>query len=461
MSTIAFMVDEKVSKERMQIATRALGALRSSHPIEVIPANVGESGLLSKLKAGKYSLVLLPHHRYLEWSKIDGHFGLNRTTGPAVAGYFCEPVAIPTAASVDRSHRAILLDLSGPAPAEALLLIRALAQERLRSGIQPLLDAQTAIYAETWFARQKLGQRMDAVLALPEIEQEWKVRAPAIRACLSAFWAIAQEEMVSVAGGTSAKGYLAVGADRQCLALRLCYPSPGLNTREAILRYWPDASRPLDPAQILGRYADAVRLHTIADTSEIELTAVLFKSAPSAKSLHTWRTLWIDPIAQSLIFEVPYEAPNPSNPRLRGLPVGAEPPATNAANTASTAVQAKERQLMDMAAKVRELKAELGDKEALIRELRSGGVGTAAPLAPPDAESLLDALTERFNEAEYQIRQFHEQVTEIQKNGATKQQVEALRSRIAILATRENQWVQTLLRMLHTYRDGRKKDGTG
>jgi hypothetical protein len=171
------------------------------------------------------------------------------------------------------------------------------------------------------------------------------------------------------------------------------------------------------------------------------------------------QTLWIEPISAKLVTEVPFEAPSPSTPHLKPLLVPQigtfKPQAVSDVEQKND--ERREKFVFQAAAKIRELKKILAEKDDLIRDLRSGGIGTSQPLPPPDAEGLLDAFQERYFEARFQIRQFELRIADMEAKGATQQEIEALRMKMNALAERESGWIKKLLKTLEIYRDAKKK----
>ena len=104
---------------------------------------------------------------------------------------------------------------------------------------------------------------------------------------------------------------------------------------------------------------------------------------------------------------------------------------------------------------IRDLNKKLADKEDLIKELKRGGVGVAAPPPPPDAEALLEAFQHRYSEVRYQIEQLEEQVNEAQK--LHPDEIKRLKGRIDALLNREKDWIQTLSNTLESLRENHQK----
>lgn len=462
---IIFVVDDRISHERMAILSRAIQGLRQTFTVDLIQgAQASEALLLEKLQTQEYALALIPNHRYSSWSRIEGYLGINRTSGPTVAGYFCEPLQPTPIGDAGGLNRKILLDLVYLQSHEIVLLVRSLILDTRRSGIRPLLEPASLIYCESWYGNQGLGFRIDQVLALPEIAKtDWMKRASSIRMILLSFWSLVYEEgpgkseIAQAAGNRQAKAYLQLGADANCLAFRLYYYTvPHKLPKDLIYQYSHRKESPTEASQNLLRNADFLRVHPIHETSDIEVVAGIFRSAPSEKAYDQVHTLWIEPLSARLISEPPFEAPSPQAPHLRALPT------TQVASPQIRAVdpnqeQARNRILVEATGKIKELKEKVQEKEEIIRELKSGGIGTAPPLPEPDAEAFLEAFQEKYMDAKLQIRQFELQILELEKRKATQAEIEDLKQKMEALQNRERAWIKKILATLDAYKSARKK----
>ena len=103
-------------------------------------------------------------------------------------------------------------------------------------------------------------------------------------------------------------------------------------------------------------------------------------------------------------------------------------------------------------AKIIELQSIIQKREATIQELKSGGVSTAQPLAPPDPESLLEAFQERYFDAKYQIRQLELEIVALEKRNATPEEINNLKQKMAALANREESWIKKLASTIEAFR---------
>lgn len=456
---ITFVLDERLSREKQSLLARTVNALRPFADLKMESGSITETELLKKLEGAPPGLVLAPWYRYLAWSKVEALYGLTRTSGPTFAGYFCEPV-LPYELGETADHlRAILLDFGTSTPAEVALLIKSLMVDTQRAGIKPLLDANAPIYTEAWFASAGQGSRMDTVLALPEIagNPDWAKRAAAIRICLSALWSLVYEEgpgkseFQQAITASSPKAYFQLGADRRCLAMRLCYTMPMWGPKEALAAFWPQVDRPSSAPQLLRRHADLVRVHRIPENNDIEVTIGFFATAGAERAPESIHTLWVEPLSASVVLEVPFQAPGAEGSSVQLRPLPGAP--SNEISLNQGKARELERNASETAQKIQELKREIAARDNLIRELRTGGVGTAMPIPPPDAESLLEAFQEKYFEAKYQIRQFELQILDLEERKGSRMEIDALRNRMDILLAREQGWVQRLTAALEIYRE--------
>jgi hypothetical protein len=419
---IAYISDPRLSREHAHIALRAITAMRSVANIQLIRGDLSEQETLELLSKQNYDLVLAPWYRYLVWTRIDGMHGLSRTSGPAFAGYFGDQV-LPYET------------------AESATILKSLLKDTTRSGLRPLLSPETQLYCESWTQGAGLGFRLDTLLALPEISQApWSERSNALRICYSALWSLIFDEgpgKADLGGKTSsktAKAWFQVGADSQALSMRLCYTLPGFKPRDALRKFRPEkTASPSDPAQLLLRYADLLRVHLDPETQDVEITASFFPSAPAEKYPLELHTLWIEPLSSNVVQEKPYAEITP--PHLQ-------------------AFVSHDALVAGALEKVTDLKSQIQERDELIRELRSGGLGRQAePIgAPPEAESLLEAFQERFFDARFKIRQFQHELNRLSRDGAQPAEIFRLKKEMNELATRQKKWIATLAETLERYR---------
>lgn len=454
--SLLFVTDERLSRDKAGVLTRTVSQLKQNFSVQTLHGHeTSENAILEKIAKEHFDLVLAPFHKYQTWNRIEGHLGLNRTSGPTFAGYFCEPQPLAKLPEPTGKMRRIILDFLDLTPAEIQVLIRSLIVDQHRSGLKPLLKQNTTIFCESWYGNQGQGTRIDQILNLPDLANgNWNKRFSSIRFILSAFWSLVYEEgpgKSEVAQNPSnPKAYFQIGMDANVVCMRLYfYMLPHWSPKDAIQEFWPDRSKPTKAAQVLLRFADFLRVHTVSETADIEIVAGLFHSSPAEKSPDHLHSLWVEPLAAKLIIEPPFETPGPKSPQLKAL--------------ANVSMAPSKLRLVSSQDTLQDLKSSLNEKEEIIRELRSGGLGTAKPLPPPDAEGLLEAFQQRFFEARFQIRQFELQIDAIQKQKPSPQQTAQmadLKLKMEALINRENAWIKKIMQILEAFRESKKNSST-
>lgn len=325
--TIGFVTDPSLSREKTQVALRAIHGLRSEAEIRYFPGNLTESELLERVEREPLDLLLVPWHMYLGYQKLEAHFGLSRTEGPTVAGWFAEDFSPYELEQQDHSFRAIFIDLNRLRPNESMVVLRSLLRDTTRWGLKPFLSPQTPLHFETWNSQLGLGFRIDTILVLPEIQNsQWIKRANSLRVIVSALWSLVFDQGPGKAdtqksAGTLAppRGYFEIGADNKALGFRLCYTEPGWRVKDILHQFWPGGTKLSGAGQILTHYSDLFRVHVDPETSEVEIVCILFHSAPSESATDVMRTLWIEPLNKSCRFERFTEDPLMEEPFHKAL----------------------------------------------------------------------------------------------------------------------------------------------
>lgn len=478
--SIAVVMDERLSREKRALLSRVVYACRQCAQVELIDGQISEADLVARLQSQVFGLVLVPWYRYLAWKRVEALYGLTRTSGPTFAGYFCDPLEPYEVGGVPDQLRALLLDFSRLNQSEILTLLKAIVQERARAGIRPLLRDGTPIHFESWFQNTSEGARAELVLGLPDVRAlTWlEGRRNAVRVALAALWSLIYDEgpgkleFANALAPKAPRAYFQVGADESALLLRLYFSMPSWTPKDALEAFWPDPHRPARASQLLLRAADFTRVHAISGSSEVEVVAGFLPPGATSRPATSLRTLWIEPLAPHLVLEPPFEAPSPAN-HLVALPPRGEPlavlgsgpaplPRPAAAGdvpTTISAVPTTGAPALEAATQLRELKARLAERDRLITELKSGGVGSAAPLPPPDAEAILESFQHHFFETRFRIRQLEAQIGELESRGAPAPEVEALRQRVQQLMVREQGWLRKLATTLEAYREVKRPKG--
>jgi hypothetical protein len=465
---VAFVIDERLSREKAAILTRVVNQVRQWAEVDVISGGIEEDALLKKLEAKTYDLVLAPWYRYLAWSHIEAFYGLTRTSGPTFAGYFCDGV-LPYEIGEQADHlRAILIDFNGLSTHEASLILRTLLKDYTRSGILPFFEKGTSIFYENWFGGQGLGLRLDSLLGIPGIANtEWIKRSRALRLCFMSLWSLIYDEgpgkgeFTQAITSSNPKAAFQIAVDSRCIIMRLCYSMPSWTPRDALRIFWPVSNTHTSPGQLLTKYADFVRVHTIPEASDIEITIGFFESAPAEKTFNQVHTLWIEPIAATLVQEIPFETHSPEASHLKPLPTAALHPRKQSEQAWNkNAETAKDRFIFESANKIRELKKELDDKSEAMKELRRGGVGTAKSTLPMDPETLLEIFQEKYFESRLQIRKFQLEIADLEEKDNLNEyeaQINTLKHKMETLEKRERSWLKKISDTLEVHR-GKKKN---
>lgn len=458
--TIAFLLDERLSREKSHILMRSAHALRRLARVDILKPGLSEAELIEKISSAPYDLVLVPWYRYLVWKKLDGHFGKNRLEGPTVAGYFADQV-LPYELGETQGDRVqcILLDFSNLKSHETTALVGALLEPESRSGLKPLLQTAPKIYYENWISGQGLGYRTDVIQSLDDLARhEWKARANAIRYLLGALWGLIYEEgpgridYVNMAESKMPRGYFQIASDEMMLLMRLCYTRKGMSYCDLVHQFWPQADKPTHAAQILLKYGDFLRVHPFSDGQTIEVTVGLMKSQPSLQSHAEMHTLWVEPLSKRLLIEEPFETKSHTHRHLEPLPEVPLPP--NRVGTLEAQLRAKERQVQDLHEKVHALKQDSREKDELIQELRRGGVGThRGTPQKPEMNQLIEAFQLRYLEARREIMVLESAIREAEEQGADSTILDSLQRRAKALIEQEQGWISKLAQVIKIYKE--------
>lgn len=311
---IVALPDPHLGREQAAALHRTWAILRTLGPLTVLPVKTSESELLAYLEANPARLVLLPWNCYLEWTRIEGLFGISRSSGPTCAGYFASAVDARELGAIGDTQRLILFDFHATSFSERWRLVRSLLHEEFRAGIQPLLHDKAPIYTKEWLGSEGPGAALDSILALEAVQQApWKERIQPIQLLALTLWNLAYEQGRTLMRGGwltqlhahRVRAHLEIGMDSELLALRLCYHQQPNTPRSVLREFWPDAQKSEDFRQHLSRNADFVRVHTVPDRDEVEIVATLLKSSPARHRPDDLRTIWIEPISSRLIQEIP------------------------------------------------------------------------------------------------------------------------------------------------------------
>jgi hypothetical protein len=172
------------------------------------------------------------------------------------------------------------------------------------------------------------------------------------------------------------------------------------------------------------------------------------------------------------VTENPAVAPSANDPRLKPLhafsneswvssssPKTKQPPAANREKNYTVveltevapdalALLRDESSATESARKIAELTEKLASREAMITELRSGGVGLkasgAAKGGPMEFEQLADAFQQRYFDTRLQVKQLEVQIADLARSGDNPQELEDLKMQLDAITHREQVWVKKL-----------------
>lgn len=456
------VLDEKLSRSKSKLLTSVINRLRIHAQVDVVSAGTSEAQVLEKVQKKKYSLILVPWHHYFKWTKIEGFLGQNRASGPFFAGYTSDPTPYAEALGSHHHSRGVLFDFSSVDAKDAALMVALAALEKKRSGLRPLLGPQPQIYCESWFTDQGMGNRTDIVTSLPEfMESPFVHRGNAIRILLVALWSLVYEDgpgksdlaQKMAVSSKSPKAYFQVGVSPTAFAIRLCTSMPNWTLNDLLLEFWSGERGAMKASQMLMRNSDFLRIHQIHTTSDLEVTVALFASAKEDRNPMNTRSLWVDPLIPQLIGEAPFEKPSPEN-KLILLPDVSFKELGHSQNTGD--LEATQRALKTSSSQVSELQKKISALEEDLKELRSGGVGTSKPLAPPGPIELLEAFEERFADSQNQIALYEEKVDFLESNGGSEHELLSIRRKISELTRKEKEWIQVVARIIELFKSRKK-----
>jgi hypothetical protein len=460
---LLILPDERLSQQKTINLNRLINRFRIFANVRTLRPRLSEDEMLAQITIEAPDLVLIPWHRYLEWKKVEGYFGITRTSGPTVAGYHCSEMVPRDMGLTANYYRAILLDLGSSQPAECSLLVRALMSDQTRAGILPLFETNTRIYCDPWFVVEGVGRRLDAILGLPELaEHDWLTRSNTIRILVSTLWSLVfdenrgSNELRRAAAAQTPSASLQVGASAQCLALRLSYTTPGKGPKDALADFWPTLENPSGASKLLQRHSDCLRVHRFTAGVETEVLAILFRSAGAERAPERLHNLWIEPLDEELSLEAPFPGMGSGGGHLASLP-GASLTIPRAAT--STKLETIESHVKKLEARLEALRHELRERDTLIAELKRGGVGGASHLLTPDTDTLLNAFLDRFLIAHDELLDAAERIKECGTSDAVAHLAELrqLRQKIAGLKRHEEDWVRKLADLIRVFQDDRER----
>jgi|GEM_PF-1568632 len=401
---IGFVTDPSLSRERTQIALRVIHHLRNVAEIRYFPGNLSEAELVSRLQDASLDLLLMPWHMYLKAHRVEAFFGISRTQGPNVVGWFAEDVKLSELQEEDHHFRAIMIDLRRLEVEESSLVLMSLLKDTSKWGISQYLNPNSAIHYETWSSQVGLGFRLDAVLDLPEVKHShWNKRSNTVRILVTGLWSLLFEhgpgkrDAGKPPSESPPRGYFEIGASQGCLGLRLCYQEPQWKLKDVLHQFWPRAVSPSQPTQILLNNSDLIRVHVDPETNEIEVCCFLFASAPSELAPDQLKSLWIEPLTHLTRLERTDEHSYSDDSKYHALTTHHE-----LIGHAAQKIESLNKQIETQAAEIASLKKKTAVKENIL--IYPGGL---------EGAQLVDILQRRMIELKAKIRSAKQQFSMI------------------------------------------------
>ncbi len=457
MSNLAFLIDDRDDRasaaERSQLM-RFIQILRPKFDVEIFSIQIGEEAFLAELTKKEYVLILAPWDCYFSWSRVEAFYGITRTSGPTFAGYFCSPLnSVDSKNSKNiqppsNAHRVILLDLTQDMPEMQAHWIWLLSKDITRAGLIPLFQGKTPpCYSENWMAQEELGARFENLLRLPEIaENHWKSLSGAIRVCLGAVWGWIFDESGATVP-SAPKVFFQFAASADLLVFRFFISVQRLKPSQVVQSFWPSSHAVDSLPVLLATHGDFVRIHSFGESPFMELTVGFFPKTQRDILRGICRNFWIEPLDPLLLREpqfVPLEALS-KFPHLKPFPLNA----------------GKVHQLGLLQNQVQGLNQKLSEREFLIRELRSGGVGTPTQLPPPDAEGMLEAFRGHYFQIENELRELELEAQNLQQSASqsSSNEIVNLQRRILVLTQKEAGLLRSLAETMELFHRRFSKGG--
>ncbi len=452
--TIGFVTDPSLSRERTQIALRAVNMLREIADVRFFPGNLTEDDLLKRVTNEHLDLLLVPWHQYLHLQRIEAHFGLTRVSGPTLIGYFAEDVSPNEILEEDYHFRAIFIDLNRLSSHESADLLKLFLRDATRWGIKPLALPSTLVHYETWTAQVGIGFRVDTLLSLPEVANtNWVKRSNSIRILLSALWSMifdhgpGKRDHLKSNDERTNRAYFEFAADSKALFFRLCYSEPGWKVKDVLHQFWPGAMAPSHAGQVLFHFSDILRVHVDPETSEMEITCMLTPTAPSDRAMDILKTIWIEPLTSATRLERNYESEATMELYHRPL-------VTHHA-LIGNAVD-----------KIEELKKQIYDRDEKIKHISSKGVSQETVFVYPnglDSDQIIHLFMKRLHESRTKLKLLHDQLALVRGTSPDEvREANRIIREIRDLSATQKGWIhklKTLLSSFHAQQDRESANG--
>jgi hypothetical protein len=353
---IAWILDERLTADRTRVLLKTLGALKPLGEIQQLDPSLSQENVLEVLQKNKFALMVLPWYRYLAWKKVEAFYGLTRSSGPTVCGYFTDAFKPNELDALPEFQRLILLDLHRSSAPEVLRLMGALIQDQNRAGLRPLLKPSTVVQYAAWDHPARTSLLIESILLNHEFSGSLKDRRLSVQMCLQALSSFLFSSSLATSGPPS----LQIGVENDFCVLRIGVNLAQSPTSQMLQQLWPKSHSGASWIATLYRFCDWVRAHWSIKPNMLEITLGFQGSRAQLRAPEELHTVWLAPLAPELIKE-PFAVTKPE-PLLQPLP---EVPLVVNSTSADPVFQAK----------IQSLQKQLEEKDAVIAEMKAGGIG--------------------------------------------------------------------------------------
>ncbi len=458
--TVLVVIDDRLPRDRAVALGRMLDQLGKLCSLQTLRSrDLEEPQLLAQIEAQKPKVVLAPWYRYLAWTRIDTRLSSSNRRDTIFAGYFADAIRPHDLEELTlERNRAILLDWTHLQASEVALALQGMVRESTRTGIRPLLRPDTLVYTENWGDRNGMGFRFDQIARVPGMDQpEAQARLLSTRLILTSLWGLVYEDgsgksdLSNAVNRNVANASFQFAVDAGGIFIRLCTPLKTWTPADVARAFWPSVKSSTQPAQLLLRHADYVRVFLFPESQQVEILVALLPSAPSQKHPNLVHSFWVDTLPSSQLTEKPYAEVDSKIPWLRPFP---SVPVIDAGKVQAleTRVQTLDDLLFKAGGRIHELKKAIKERDEQLTEMRSGGVGLKHRLDPPEAEELLEAFGERLEKAQLQMRDYFAELARLEAEGARQAEIDSLDRKIESLRQRQNEWLRQLAQTLQSHR---------
>jgi uncharacterized protein YpuA (DUF1002 family) len=111
-------------------------------------------------------------------------------------------------------------------------------------------------------------------------------------------------------------------------------------------------------------------------------------------------------------------------------------------------LQRQGKRLTESQVQVQELKEQIEQRDRIIAELKSGGVGTIQRSLPPEGSVLIEALEDRVGESRHILRSLQSELEQAMESNSSPRQIEKIRHRLLAEKNRQADWEQSIAQIL-------------